>query len=90
MERLLNMENGWEEIINDDNRQKRIDAFHAKRYQNKVDKLSAKAYIFGISAAVLALLGLTGALTKWIAFPACAVLAGVSCYNFGRLYQLKK
>ena len=90
MERPLNMNDGWEQIINDEGRQQRIDAFHARRYQSKVDKLNAIACICGAMAVVLAVLGLTGALTTWIAFPVCAVLAGVSCFNFGRVYELTK
>ena len=90
MERILNTENGWEEIVNDAGRRMRIDTFHAKRYQRKVDLLSAKAFLYGLGAAAISLLGITGALTGWIAFPVAFVLAGVSCFDFGRVYQLKR
>ena len=87
MERPLNMEDGWEAIVNNGERQKRIDAFHARRYQNKLDKLRIRAMICGIAMVVIAALGLTGALISWVAAPVALVLAGVCCFTMGRVFE---
>lgn len=87
--RPLDLESGWEEIINEEGRQNRIAAhnaaFHAKRYQSKVDKLNKRAMTFGVTAMVMLVLWISGALVAWLSAPAALALAGVSCFTFGKL-----
>lgn len=89
MERTLNLNDGWEEIINDPDRQDRIDRFHAKRVAAKLDKLASKALIQAIIAAFFATLTVTNALTAWIGTPFAAVFMALACFNFGRFVQAK-
>ena len=73
MERTLNLNDGWEDIVNDPDRQDRIDRFHAKRLAAKLDKLVSKSLTFALIAAVFATLTVTNALTAWIGTPFAAV-----------------
>ena len=90
MEKLLNLTDGWDEIINDKSRQERIAQFHAKRKKVKYDKLCARSCVYGVLSIAAALLGLTGAMTGWIALPASVVLAAVCSFTCGRICELKK
>ena len=90
MEKLLNLTDGWDEIINDKARRERIDAFHAKRRKAKHDRLCVKAGVCGLLSIASALMGLTGAMTDWIALPAAIVLAAACSFICGRIYGLKK
>lgn len=90
MERTLNINDGWEQIVNAQERQERIDAFHDKRLHAKLEKLTGKAVLFAFGASVASILGLLGLLVVWLAAPVALVTAGVSCFLFGRVSELKK
>ena len=90
MEKLLNLTDGWDEIINDKSRQERIAQFYAKRRKVKYDKLCARACLWGILSIAAALFGFTGAMTGWIALPAAVVLAAVCSFTCGRIRELNK
>lgn len=90
MSKELNLKDGWEEQINRQERIDRIDRAYAARRQKKYTKLGFRAATCaGVSMLLLAL-GLTGALTPWIAAPVGMVLAGVSCFMFGQVKEGSK
>lgn len=89
MERTLNLNDGWEEIINDPDRRERIDRFHAKRLAAKLDKLASKALIQALIAAFFTVLTVTNALTAWIGIPFTIVFMSLASFNFGRFVQMK-
>ena len=89
MERTLNLNDGWECIVNDPERQERIDRFHAKRRAKMLDELASKSLILALISAVFAVLAITDALTAWVAIPFTAVFMAMSCFNFGRFVQAK-
>ena len=86
----LNLTGGWEQIVNDQERQERIAAFHDKCLQVDVEKLSSKALAFAIGASVACFLGMLDFLVIWLAAPVALAMAGVSCFLFGRVHELKK
>ena len=90
MEKTLNTNDGWEQIVNAQERQDRIAAFHDKRLQVKVEKITANAFAFATGAAVAGFLGMFDLLVMWLAAPAAMLMAGVSCFLFGRVSELKK
>lgn len=89
MERTLNLNDGWEDIVNDPDRQDRIDRFHAKRAAAKLDKLASKALFQALIAAFFTILTFTDALTAWIGTPFAAVFMALASFNFGRFVQMK-
>lgn len=89
MARELNTHDGWESVVNDPDRQERIDRFHAKRKAEKLNKLSAKVFIFAMLAIAFGLLGITGALVNWLGTPISIVMTALACFNFGRYSQLR-
>ena len=89
MEKTLNISDGWESIVNDPDRQERIDRFHAKRIAAKLDKLAAKSFVFALIAIFFATLTITEALTAWIGIPFAAVFMALFFFNLGRFTQLK-
>ena len=89
MERTLNLNDGWEDIVNDPDRQERIDRFHAKRKTKKLDELATTSLVFAMIAAFFAILTVTDALTAWVAIPFTAVFMAMSRFNFGRFVQAK-
>lgn len=90
MERLLNLNDGWEQTINDKQRQERIDRFHANRRQKKLEKMIGNAMLSGLGALVVMALGLTGALVGWIAYPMSIVLGGLCCFMGGWIWHETK
>ena len=89
MARELNTHDGWESVVNDPDRQERIDRFHAKRKADKLNRLSAKVLIFVVMTIVFGLFGITGALVNWISTPAAIICGALACFNFGRYAQLR-
>lgn len=89
MERTLNLNDGWEDIVNDPDRQERIDRFHAKRKAKKLDDMATSSLAFALISAFFAILTITHALTAWIGIPFTAVFMAMSCFNFGRFVQAK-
>lgn len=89
MERTLNLNDGWEDIVNDPDRQDRIDRFHAKRLEEKLDKLVSKSLTFALIAAFFAVPTFTNAFPAWFGTPFAIVFMALSCFNFGRFVQAK-
>ena len=89
MERTLNLNDGWEAIVNDPDRQERIDRFHAKRRSKKLDELASASLCFFMITEFFAILTITDALTAWIGIPFTVVFMAMSCFNFGRFAQAK-
>ena len=81
MERTLNLNDGWEDIVNDPDRQDRIDRFHAKRLAAKLDKLVSNALIQAIIAAAFAVLTFTNAFPAWFGTPFAAVFMALASFT---------
>lgn len=90
MERILNLNDGWEQTINDKQRQERIDRFHANRRKKKLDKMIVNAMLSGFGSLLMLAFGLTGALVVWIAYPMCFALGGLSCFMGGWIWHETK
>lgn len=89
MERPLNLNDGWEDIVNNPDRRERIDRFHAKRKAKKLDEMATTSLYFALISAFFTILAITDALTAWIGIPLAAVFMAMSCFNFGRFVQAK-
>ena len=87
MERTLNLNDSWEQIINDEERLNRIASFHEKRRQKKLEKMIGNAILSGIGSVLLLTMGLTGLLVGWMAYPMCAAFAGFACFMGGAIWH---
>ena len=90
MEKELNINDGWEEIVNRTDRQDRIEAFYAARKQHRIDKLYHKAGTCALGVVTMGTLYLTGLLSGWVAIPVAAVLMNFVCFTMGRVRELEK
>ena len=90
MERTLNLNDGWEAVVNNPEKQERIERFHAKRRERKLDKLAMKTAVFGFIAGLFGLFGITGAMTTWISTPVAAIFVALFFFNCGRYAGLEK
>lgn len=90
MENTLNLNGGWEAVVNNPDRQERIDQFHANRREKKIGKLAEKVMIFAIVAMFFFLMGITGALMSWISLPLTFVFVVLAIFNYGRYTELAR
>ena len=90
MERPLNLNDGWEQTVNDKQRQERIDNFHAKRRQKKLDKMIGNTALSALGSLAFLALGLSGALVYWIASPVALILCCLSCFMGGWIWHETK
>ena len=86
----LNVNDGWEAVINEPGRQGRIQAFHLRRRQNRLDALYGKIFLSGTMSALIGAMGIFGALTMWLAAPVTVALFGIACFYYGRVRELKR
>ena len=89
MEKTLNLNDGWESVVNNPERQEHIDRFHAERRERRLMKLGEKVSIFAIVAVFFFVSGLAGWLPAWISSPIGTAFTGLAFFNFGRYSQLK-
>lgn len=101
MENALNLNGGWEEVVNRKERRDRIDAicaeqeqrreaFYAARKQHRIDKLYQRVWTCGLGIVTMGTLLLTGLVSGWVAIPAVIALAGVSSFMLGKVSELEK
>lgn len=76
-----------ERIVNDQERQKAINAFHEKRQARKQRKMLVDAVVYAAIALAVGLLGCVGWMTAWIAFLVCAAGGLYSAFCFGRWFE---
>ena len=89
MERTLNVNDGWEAVVNNPDRRERIDRFQAKRKEVKLNKLSARGIVYAVLALVYGFAGITGIMAEWLGLSVGFVLLMISTFNFGRYCQLR-
>lgn len=89
MARELNTHDGWESVINDPDRQERIDRFHAQLKAKKLNKLSGKASIFFLLTVIFSLLGITGAMINWLSAPLAFISSAFAFFYYGRFVQMR-
>ena len=83
MERPLNTNDGWEQIVNDVERHNAKVRFHAKREENKRNRLIGEAINLLLCALVSTTLGVTGWLVPWVAVVSSALFLCVACFVCG-------
>ena len=76
-----------ERIVNDQQRQEVINAFHEKRYAKRQRKMLMDACMYAAIALAFGLLGIVGWMFNWIAYPVCAACALYSAFRFGRWFE---
>lgn len=76
-----------ERIVNDPDRQSKIEEFHHERLVKKQRKMLLRSVANAILAIVFALLGIVGWLAPWIAYPMLAICGLAAAFNFGRWFE---
>lgn len=89
MEKTLNLNDGWESVVNNPERQEHIDRFHAERRERRLMKLGEKVSIYAIVSVFMFVMAVTGWMTSWISIPFATAFMGLAIFNFGRYSQLK-
>lgn len=89
MERTLNLNDGWEAVVNNPEKQERINRFHAKRREEKLNRFGEKVSLFAIMAGFFGLMGITGTFAAWVSAPLFTVSTAWAFFNYGRYSQLK-
>lgn len=76
-----------ERIVNDPERQQKIDEFHTERMAKRQRKMLLRSVAHATLAIIFAILGLLSWMTPWIAYPMLAICGLVAAFNFGRWFE---
>ena len=76
-----------ERIVNDPERQARLNAFHVARAERKQRKLIETSFVYFFFSLLFAICGIFGWMANWICYPviACCSLYGAFCA--GRFFE---
>lgn len=76
-----------ERIVNDPERQQKIEKFHRERLADRQKKMLLRSVTHATLAIIFAILGFVGWMTPWISYPMLAILGLSASFNFGRWFE---
>jgi len=81
----LNLNGGWDSIVNDVERHNARCRFEAKLAKRKLHKQINKALLCAMGAALAMVLEFTGLLAPWVAVAVALVLLCMTCFTAGQI-----
>lgn len=85
--RELNLNGGWEDIVNNVERHNARVRFDAARKQTRRNKRIGKVVDLALFAVLLMVLGFSGLVANWIAGPVAGLMICAACFFGGRLWE---